>query len=643
MLSASAVNKKIMSAGMKNKEFAMEMKRAFAFMKRNLYLLILAAFLLITGCPNTTDPEPAGPFVAVTDITGVPTGGTTGTAFELGAAAVVPANASNNTIAWTVKNADATGVTDKAVAEGSFTPPTAGTLTLTATIANGATSTTPFVKEFVIKISKQGDFVAVERIDGVPDGGFVGTEVDLTVATVFPDNADNKSIAWTVKDAGTTGVTNEAVAEGAFTPSAAGTLVLTATITKGKSETEDYTQDFTIAISEAGAFVAVTDITGVPEDGVAGSPVSLAGATVVPSNAANKTIVWTVKAAGAGVTSITGNSFTPTSAGEVTLTARILSGTADGPYAKDFTFTIAAAFLAVSGIDGLSATRNAVTGAPLALNSGISVVPAAATNKDIVWSVLNAGTTGLTDADVEDGDFTPERAGTVTLTATILNGVAQGSNYTRNVTYTIIKPVLSLKDVPAAGTKDHAVDLSGVSVEPADATNTAIVWNITNAGNTGVSTGTVADKKFTPTAAGTIELTATIADGSAIGTPFTQNYTITIYGGGQFTPEFGFGEDTTILLRGNLGGADQGQLSTDTVIEIAKGSVYYVSLITGSGGSYSDVVWYLNGTKQTISGSGSMIHLDTSAARTLKLSVIGKRNALTEGSGTYTFTIKETE
>jgi hypothetical protein len=95
-------------------------------------------------------------------------------------------------------------------------------------------------------------------------------------------------------------------------------------------------------------------------------------------------------------------------------------------------------------------------------------------------------------------------------------------------------------------------------------------------------------------------------------------------------------------LRGNQNGSDQGQLSKETVIAIDKDSVYYVSLIT-TGGSYTDVVWYLNGTKQTISGSGSMIHLDTSVPRIIKLSVIGTRNGLVEGSGMYTFTIKEKE
>ena len=62
---------------------------------------------------------------------------------------------------------------------------------------------------------------------------------------------------------------------------------------------------------------------------------------------------------------------------------------------------------------------------------------------------------------------------------------------------------------------------------------------------------------------------------------------------------------------------------------------YYVS-VYGSG--YSDIVWYLNGTKQTV--TGGMIYLDTSAARTVKLLAEAKKNGVLETSGTYMFVIQ---
>jgi len=60
------------------------------------------------------------------------------------AANVVPSNATNKTIAWS-----ATGGT---IANGVFTPTTAGTGTITMTVANGLTASTPFTRTINIKI-----------------------------------------------------------------------------------------------------------------------------------------------------------------------------------------------------------------------------------------------------------------------------------------------------------------------------------------------------------------------------------------------------------------------------------------------------------------------------------------------------------
>ena len=58
-----------------------------------------------------------------------------------------------------------------------------------------------------------------------------------------------------------------------------------------------------------------------------------------------------------------------------------------------------------------------------------TVNPSYATNKTIVWSVVNAGTTG---ASISGNTLTTTAAGTVTVMATVVNGSAQGTNYTQN-------------------------------------------------------------------------------------------------------------------------------------------------------------------------------------------------------------------
>ena len=86
------------------------------------------------------------------------------------------------------------------------------------------------------------------NITGTPTAG---TEVDLTVATVNPTDATNKTIVWTVNNAGTTGVNTANLAT-------AGTLVLTATITNEATASTNYTQDVTITVAAAwGVVMAV--------------------------------------------------------------------------------------------------------------------------------------------------------------------------------------------------------------------------------------------------------------------------------------------------------------------------------------------------------------------------------------------------
>jgi endo-1,4-beta-xylanase len=578
-----------------------------------------------------------GVFVPVTNITGVPTGGTEGSEVDLSGAVVAPGNATNKTIVWTVQDAGTTGVGNAGIVNNKFTPASAGTLTLTATIANGTAEGTAFAKEdFAIIISPPNTFVPVTNITGVPTGGTAGVQVDLSTATVVPDNATNQTIAWTVKNAGTTGLTNTAIVDGKFTAPAAGTVKLTAAIANGEAEGTDYTRDFDIPISVPGAFVAVTNITGVPLTGTVNTPVSLASATVVPSTATYQTISWRVKTAGAGLAAgdITGNSFTPTAAGKVVVEAVILSGAAAmQPYTKDFEITINPAFVAVTGINGLPETRNAVTDVEINLAAGLSVVPDTATNKTIVWSIKTGEThtTGLTDTDVASGSFTPANAGTVTLTATIVNGLAQGSNYTQDITLTIIKPVTGITGIPTNGTRGYEVDLTGAVVEPTDATNKTIIWTVSEAGTTGVADNDLEDGKFTPGAAGTLKLIATIVNGRAMGTDYTRNATITINEPGETTPEIGLGEDSSIILKDKNGTA----LSKDGVNEINQGDAAYYVSISG----YTDIVWRINGTAQP-GITASLIYPDTSTAGTITIAMQGKKNGKLESSGTYTFEIK---
>jgi len=102
-----------------------------------------------TSDGNETTPPPA--FIAVTGIT-MTSANTVqeGTPLTL-TATVAPNNATNRTIAWSVENAGATGAT---ITSGNVLNTTAaGTVTVRATIANGATATTNFIQDFTVTVT----------------------------------------------------------------------------------------------------------------------------------------------------------------------------------------------------------------------------------------------------------------------------------------------------------------------------------------------------------------------------------------------------------------------------------------------------------------------------------------------------------
>jgi hypothetical protein len=105
-------------------------------------LAVLLTFgLMLAGCDNPA----GGTFVAVTDITGVPTIAIVGNGLTL-SGTIEPPGATNKTIVWS-----GTGVNN-----GVLTATSAGDYTVTATIVNGASESAPYTKNFSIKAYNAG-------------------------------------------------------------------------------------------------------------------------------------------------------------------------------------------------------------------------------------------------------------------------------------------------------------------------------------------------------------------------------------------------------------------------------------------------------------------------------------------------------
>ncbi|GHV90863.1 hypothetical protein AGMMS50268_13660 [Spirochaetia bacterium] len=298
---------------------------AYTFTLKTVYTDgTISAGTSIVATPTDGSGGPP-PFVAVTNISGVPTLAYANTGLTLGGT-VDPVNATNQTIDWSVTNAGTTGAT---ISGSTFNATAGGTVTVTATIVDGTAVGTAYTQDFTIDV-----MVPVTGITGVPSAATAGTPLALT-GTVAPANATNQTIVWSVTNAGTTGAT---ISGSTFNATAGGTVTVRATIANGTAVGIAYTQDFTITV--APPFVGVTNITGVTTAAYPNIGRTLGG-TVVPATATNTGIVWSVKTQGGTSSTIIDGVLTAAATGTVTVTATIVDGTAAGTaYVQDFTIVV---------------------------------------------------------------------------------------------------------------------------------------------------------------------------------------------------------------------------------------------------------------------------------------------------------------
>jgi endoglucanase len=289
--------------------------------------------------PQDTPDDDPSTFIAVTHITGIPANKKTTVDLPLNGT-VQPPDATNKTITWSIASAGTTGAT---IANDLLKTTAEGTVTLTATVVNGASETTNYTQPFTITVANEPPaFIAVTDITGVPTTTTAGVDLTL-IGSVEPSDATHKTIAWSI--ATTNNLNGATVANGVLKTTTAGTATVTATVANGATTTTNYTKNFTITVTAPPpTFIPVTNITDVLTTVTVGTdlPNLPLGGTVVPSNATNKTITWSIVSAGTTGATITPDGvFKATAAGTATVTATVVNGaSATTNYTKNFTITV---------------------------------------------------------------------------------------------------------------------------------------------------------------------------------------------------------------------------------------------------------------------------------------------------------------
>ena len=413
--------------------------------------------------------------VTVKGITGISLNKTTTSIFAGGSetliATIAPSNVINKTLTWSSSNTNVATVDQN----GKVTAKLVGyaTITATATDGSGASATCQVTVKGITGILLNKTTTSI----------FVGGTETL-IATITPSNVINKALTWSSSNTNVATVNQN----GKITAKAAGNATITATAEDGSGVSASCHVYVTIPVSSITLSQASVSINK-------GNTYTIY-ATVLPSNATNKTLTWTSSNTSIATVDQNGK-VTAKSAGTATITATATDGS-NANASCLVTITIP-----VNSIV-LSQTYVSINqGETLTLST--TVYPANATNKSIEWSSSN---TSIATVD-QNGKVTAKSAGTATITATAADGSGITASCQVSVTIPVSSIILSQTSVNIHQGKAFTIS---PTVYPANATNKSIEWSSSN-----TSIATVDQNgKVTAKSAGTATITATATDGSGI-------------------------------------------------------------------------------------------------------------------------------
>ena len=280
-------------------------------------------------------------------------------------ATVKPDNATNRTVAWE-SNATNVATVDN---NGKVTAKAAGEAIITAKVGD---------KQVTCNVKVTAAEVAVESVtlDQSSLELIAGKEATLT-ATVKPDNATNRTVAWESNATNVATVDNN----GKVTAKAEGTAIITA-------KAGDKTATCTVTVTKAD--VKVTQITISGKNTLNVNDVATLTADVQPGDATNKTVVWTSE--NPDVVKVENGKVTALMPGQA-----VIKATAQDGSNVVGTFTIK---VSVSNVDTLKAkvaeAKKAMEGVKVSSNNSTDVAP---TEKWVPQAQKTALVTAVAEAE----------------------------------------------------------------------------------------------------------------------------------------------------------------------------------------------------------------------------------------------------
>ena len=404
-------------------------------------------------------------------------------------AAVTPANATNKTIAWSSSNNNVATV----ASDGTVTAVAPGSATITARTTDGSDlsascSVTVIDPPILVTgISLNTNSLTLDV-----------NETFLLTATITPENADNKTIAWSSSNNNVATVNNN----GTVTAVAPGSATITARTTDGSN----ISASCSVTVNVPPILVTGISLNTNSHTLDVNETFKLT-ATVTPANAENKTIAWSSSDNGIATVASDGT-VTAVAPGNATITARTTDGS---NLSASCTVTVNEPPILVTGISLNTNSHTLDVNMTFLLTA--TVTPGNADNKTIAWSSSDDNIAIVNDT----GLVTAKGTGNAIITATTTDGSNLSASCTINVTE-IIKATKLYFDY-----RGDYMDLNGykylapnntlqliAKVLPEDATNKTVSWTSNNIG-----VATVDDNgQVTAIAPGNVTITARTTDGT---------------------------------------------------------------------------------------------------------------------------------
>ncbi len=418
-------------------------------------------------------------------------------------ASILPADATNKNITWSVISGTGSASVN---ASGLLTAIANGTVTVKATAQDGSGVS----GSAVITISNQPTTILVSSItvSGTGNVNTISTAAGTLqmIANISPADATNKEVIWSI----TNGMGNATIsATGLLTAISDGLVTVKATANDGSGVSG------ILNVTISNQPVNVTSIT-VSGTGNATTISTYAGtlqmiANVLPANATNKSVTWSV-ANGTGSATISASGLlTAVTDGTVTVKATAQDGTS---IFGTLIVTISNQIAKVSTINvtgNAGATTISTVGGTLQMFA--EVLPAYAANKAVTWSVnFGSGSAFIS----ETGLLTANTDGNVTVKAT----AKDGSGVVGTLVVTISNQTTPVSSITVSGAGNATViNTAGGTLQmnttilPANASNKGVTWSVANeTGSASIS----ASGLLTAISNGTVTVKATAQDGSGV-------------------------------------------------------------------------------------------------------------------------------